>query len=140
VNEFLQLLLDARQPREVRADVLRWVRGHSTNPRDRAAAKDAVLSVACTDRDEQLRLQATAALGDFAHDDHVSAALQRIVADPGESLEQRYFALTSLERGGPTPTSMALLASVAGDEELGKTVSAILSRWRARLRREPSSR
>ena len=77
-------------------------------------------------------------LGDFAHDDDVSSALRRIVADPGESLEQRYLALTSLERGGPTQSSMALLASVVADEDLGKTVSVILSRWQARLRRGPT--
>jgi hypothetical protein len=102
------------------------------------AAKDAMLSVACADLDPQLRLQATASIGDFVHDAQVRAALGRIVADPGESLEQRYFALTSLERGGPTPASMALLASVVSDEELGKTVAAILSRWQARLRRVAS--
>jgi hypothetical protein len=140
VNEFVQLLLDARQPREVRADALRRLRGLHESPPDQMAAKDAMLSVACTDLDPQLRLQATASIGDFVHDAQVSAALGRIVADLGESLEQRYFALTSLERGGPTPSSMALLASVVGDEELGKTVAAILSRWQARLRREPGSR
>ena len=132
------MLLDVRQPRVVRAHALKRLRALHGGSRDQLAARDAILAVACADLDQQLRLEATAVLGDFAHDDDVSSALRRIVADPGESLEQRYLALTSLERGGPTQSSIALLASVVGDEDLGKTVSVILSRWQARLRRGPT--
>ena len=132
------MLLDERQPRVVRAHALKRLRALHGGSRDQLAARDAILAVACADLDQQLRLEATAALGEFVHDDDVSSALRRIVADPGESLEQRYLALISLERGGPTQSSMALLASVVGDEDLGKTVSVILSRWQARLRRGPT--
>jgi hypothetical protein len=132
------MLLDVRQPRVVRAHLLRRLRAVRGGWRDQLAARDAILAIACADPDQQLRFEATVALGDFAHDDNVSSVLRRIVADPGESLEQRYLALISLERGGPTHSSMALLASVVGDEDLGKTVSVILLRWQARLRRKPS--
>jgi hypothetical protein len=33
---------------------------------------------------------------------------------------------------------MMLVGSITTDEDLGKTASAILARWRARLRRESS--
>jgi hypothetical protein len=139
VEELVDRLLDVRQPWDVRADVLRRLRAVHGGSLDQAA-RNAILLVARADVDKQLRLQATAALGDFARDADVSAALSRLIADPNESLEHRYFALTSLERGGPTPSSLRLLATVAGDADIGKTAASILSRWQARLRREPRPR
>jgi hypothetical protein len=125
-----RVLLDTRQPSDVRADALKRLRPHAR------AHLRSLMAVAQTDPEPRIRLQATTVLGDFADDTDVRTGLGTIMVDANESLEQRYFAMTSLARGGPLPTSMTQLGSVVNDEDLGKTASGILSRWRARLRRE----
>jgi hypothetical protein len=133
-----RVLLDTRQPSDVRTEVLKRLRALHARPEAQPDVTRCMLSVAQSDPDAPIRLHATAALGDVADDDEVGAALGRIIVDRRESLEQRYFALTSLQRGGPRPASMTLVGSITSDADLGKTASAILARWRARLRRESS--
>jgi hypothetical protein len=125
-----RVLLDTRQPSNVRTDALKRLRAHART------CLRTLITVARADPDPRIRLRATTALGDHADNPDVRAGLGGIVVDARESLEQRYFALTSLARGGPLPTSITLLESVVDDEDLGRTASAILSRWQARLRRE----
>src|SRR5262249_19782586 len=134
VHALVRLLLDAHQPRDVRTEVLRRLRMLDVHSHARPVLRHAFLFVVQADPDAQIRLQAVAALGEFANGANgadVSRALGSIVADTTEPFELRYFALTSLARGGPTPSSLAVLVSVAQDDDLGKTASAIVARWQA---------
>jgi hypothetical protein len=138
LDELIRTLLDPRQPRAARCDVLKRVRWMAGDSGGLSTMKAAVMSVALADPDPELRLEATAALADFVDDINVRAALGTIIGDTSVPLELRYVALTSLDRGGPLPAFMALLESLRFDEELGKTALGMLSRWQARLRRESS--
>src|SRR5215471_18383003 len=111
-----RVLLDSRQPPEVRAEVLKRLRAVP----DQAGVLQAIVAVATTDANPRVRLRATGALGDFASDTAVSAALAEISGDSSRPLEDRYFALTSLERGGPNPSALAFVSSLRDDAELGK--------------------
>jgi hypothetical protein len=44
--------------------------------------------------------------------------------------------LTSFERGGPRPASLAVLHAVVDDETLGRTAARLLKRWEARRGRQ----
>jgi hypothetical protein len=131
-----RVLQDGRQPTRLRAEVLKRLRARGDTLVDQVAARRAIVSAALDDSDPGLRLQAAAALADFADHADVLAALGTIVADVDQPLELRYFALTSLGRGGPRPASVATLQAVVADEVLGRTAARLLSRWQARAGRQ----
>lgn len=77
-----------------------------------------------------LRLQAVLALAEFATIDGVPAALGGLALDPGETIDVRYSAFTSLQRAGPTAKCVAILRQLSADAMLGSSARSLLSLWR----------
>jgi hypothetical protein len=70
------------------------------------------------------------ALGVLTDVDGVLYALGSIALDESIPLDLRYSAFMSLERAGPTDSSMAVLRTLAHDETLGRTARSTLRAWR----------
>jgi hypothetical protein len=78
-------------------------------------------------------LQAALALSDFTDVDGVLSTLGVVALAPENSIDLRYAAFTSIERAGPTPTSLAILGQIAADETLGDAARTTLSAWHVPL-------
>ena len=77
-----------------------------------------------------LRLQAVLALAEFTNIDGVQATLGGLALDPGETIDVRYSAFTSLQRAGPTAECVAILRQLSADGMLGRSARSLLSLWR----------
>jgi hypothetical protein len=131
----LQVLLDGDESGEVRVDVVKQLRSAPLAATERSAAARAIARVLVDGGDAGLRLQAAQALGCFAEVEGVPAALGGVALDPGESLDLRFSAFTSLERAGATPEAVSLVRKLTADETLGRAAGALLAIWRV----EPQS-
>ena len=103
-------------------------------PSDPAITRAAVraLLIALEDRDEDLvRQYAALALGSYADDPAVHAALAAAVLDdgPDEDTLVRYNALAALEEAGPSDSRTDVLRTLARDPELGRSAARVLTAW-----------
>jgi len=126
----VHVLADQREPTEVRIHVLKRLRNGRLQPGDRRSVAEAVLMVLSDRSSPDLRLQAVLALAEFTNIDGVPATLGSLVLDPGETIDVRYSAFTSLQRAGPTPECVTLLWELTTDELLGRSSRSLLSLWR----------
>ena len=125
----LAVAADRGESNEVRASTLKWLSGGLQRGTHRGTVADVILGILPQGASPDLRLQAVLALAEFTDVDGVLAALCRLVLDTAESIELRYTALTSLERGGPTPECTDCLRQLAGDEAFGESAKGLLARW-----------
>lgn len=126
----LQVLADQGEPTEVRIHVLKRLRNGRLQPGARRSVAEAVLMVLADRSKPDLRLQAVLALAEFATIDGVPAALGGLALDPGETIDVRYSAFTSLQRAGPTAKCVAILRQLSADAMLGSSARSLLSLWR----------
>ena len=77
-----------------------------------------------------LRLQAVLDLAEFTTIDGVQATFGGLAPDPGETIDVRYSAFTSLQRAGPTATCVAILRQLSADGILDRSARSLLSLWR----------
>jgi hypothetical protein len=126
----LHVLADQREPTEVRIHVLKRLRNGRLQPEERQSVAEAVLRVLSDRSSPDLRLQAVLALAEFATIDGVPARLGSLALDPGETIDVRYSAFTSLQRAGPTPECVTLLRQLTTDAMLGRSARTLLSLWR----------
>jgi len=126
----LHVLADQREPTEVRIHVLKRLRNGRLQPGDRQSVAEAVLMVLSDRSSPDLRLQAVLALAEFTNIDGVQATLGGLALDPGETIDVRYSAFTSLQRAGPTATCVAVLRQLSVDGMLGRSARSLLSLWR----------
>src|ERR1700682_6097747 len=103
----LHVLADQREPTEVRIHVLKRLRNGHLQSGERQSVAEAVLMVLSDRSSPDLRLQAVLALAEFTDIDGVQATLGGLALDPGETIDVRYSAFTSLQRAGPTATCVA---------------------------------
>jgi hypothetical protein len=124
------VVADPAEPNEVRIDALKRL---SDGPRlapYRRPVAEAIMRLLRESASLGLRLQATLALAELAAVDGVLTTLGGLVLDPAETIDVRYAAFTSLERGGPTPESIALLCQLTADETFGHAARSLLARWK----------
>jgi len=141
VQLLVAVVADAEEPPDVRADALRRLRERSLSPNDRTLAARAGLCVVAPASESQLRVRAAVMLGDFVDVRGVIGSLGALALDPGEPIDLRYSAFTSLQRAGPTTACVDILCALADDELLGKTARALLrSPGFGRPPREPRPR
>ncbi len=126
----LAVMADLAEPSEVRIDALKQLsQGPSLAP-CRESAAEAIMRLLREDASQGLRLQAALALAELTDVDEVLTALGDLALDPAETIDVRYAAFTSLERGGPTPQCVALLRQLTADETFGRSARSLLSRWK----------
>jgi hypothetical protein len=123
------VVMDGEEPPDVRSDVLGRLREACLTPSDRVLAAGAGLAALAPGSGGQLRLHAAIVLGAFLDVDGVLGALSAVAADPGEPIELRYNAFTSLQRAGPTAACFDVLRSLSADELLGPSARALLASW-----------
>ena len=126
----LHVLADQHEPTEVRIHVLKRLRNGRLQPEARQSVAEAVLMVLSDRSSPDLRLQAVLALAEFTTIDGVPAALGSLALDPGETIDVRYSAFTSLQRAGPTVECVAVLRQLLADGMLGRSARTLLSLWR----------
>ena len=127
----LEVLGDLDEPDKVRIHVLKELRSQDLplSTRDRPSVAKALVDVLVDNSNEELRLQAALALGEFTDIDGVLMRLSTMSLARNESIDLRYAAFTSLERGGPIPECIALLRHISSDETLGRCARSVLSAW-----------
>jgi hypothetical protein len=127
----LDVLADLDEPDRVRIHVLKELRtpDRIRSTADRTSVAKAIGAVLVDNANEELRLQAALALGEFTDIDGVLLRLSTILLARNESIDLRYAAFTSLERGGPIPECIALLRHISTDETLGLCARSVLSAW-----------
>jgi HEAT repeat protein len=125
----MNVLADPREPAEVRIQVLKRLRNGRLQPAHRQSIAEAILRIVADRSSPDLRLQAALALAEFTEIDGVPATLGGLALDPGETLDVRYSAFTSLQRAGPTAECVALLGQLSADEVLGPSARSVLSSW-----------
>src|SRR5262249_35248875 len=125
----LKLLGDRHESNDVRIHVVRQLRTDSgiLVPSDRPVVANALQDVLTDSSEENLRLQAALALGDFAATDSVLSTLTALALARDASIDLRYAAFTSIERAGPTPQSIAVMRQIAHDDALGSAARSVLS-------------
>jgi hypothetical protein len=128
----LGVLEDHHEPADVRLHVLRRIRSGGFASDDRVRAAGALMRLTLRDATPEVRLHAVVALGNFADVAEVVGVLGTIALDQAAALDLRYGAYTSLEQGGPTAESIALLRLLLDDETLGRTARSALVAWRVR--------
>ena len=126
----LRVLADQREPTEVRIHVLKRLRNGSLSSENRSLVAEAILQVVSDRSTPDLRLQAVLALAEFTDIDGVPATLGSLALDPGETIDVRYSAFTSLQRAGPTAECVAVLRQLLADGMLGRSARSLLSLWR----------
>ena len=126
----LHVLADQREPTEVRIHVLKRLRNGSLSSENRSLVAEAILQVVSDRSTPDLRLQAVLALAEFTDIDGVPATLGSLALDPGETIDVRYSAFTSLQRAGPTARCVAVLRQLSADGMLGRSARSLLSLWR----------
>ena len=125
----VQVLVDQREPTEVRINVLKQLRNGRLQPAERQSVAEAVLQVVSDRSSPDLRLQAVLALAEFTDINGVTATLGGLTLDPGETINVRYSAFTSLQRAGATTECVALLRQLSSDELLGRSARSVLLSW-----------
>jgi hypothetical protein len=125
----LVVMGDRSEPNEVRIDTLRLLSDGVQLGPYRQAVADAILRLLAKGANLELRLQATLALAELTDVDGVLTTLGGLVLNSAETIDVRYAAFTSLERGGPKPASVALLRRLARDETFGRSAESMLVRW-----------
>ena len=125
----VHVVADQREPTEVRIHVLKRLRNGLLRAAHRQSVSDAILQVVSDRSSPELRLQAVLALAEFTDIDAVPATLGSVALDPGETIDVRYSAFTSLQRAGPTPECVALFRQLSADELLGRSARSVLSSW-----------
>jgi hypothetical protein len=131
IVQFLMLvLLDPREPTEVRINVLKQLRNGRLQQAQRQSVAEAVAQVVSDCSSPDLRLQAVLALAEFTDIDGVPATLGGLALDPTETINVRYSAFTSLQRAGAATECVALLRQLSADELLGRSARSVLSSWR----------
>ena len=125
----VQVLVDQREPTEVRINVLKQLRNGRLQPPQRQSVAEAVLQVVSDRSSPDLRLQAVLALAEFTDINGVTATLGGLTLDPGETINVRYSAFTSLQRAGATAECVALLRQLSADELLGRSARSVLLSW-----------
>jgi len=126
----LDVLIDAREPVEVRLRALKTLRDASLANGLRELAGRAILQVLQDRTVPQLRLRSALALAEFTDVDGVATALGATALDPDVPLDLRYSAFTSLEQAGPTPECVNLLSRLLPDDALGECARSLLASWR----------
>src|ERR1700680_1560793 len=121
----VQVLVDQREPTEVRINVLKQLRNGPLQPLQRQPVAKAVLQVVSDRSSPDLRLQAVLALAEFTEVDGVPATLGGLTLDPGETINVRYSAFTSLQRAGATTECVATLRQLSADELLGRSARSV---------------
>lgn len=124
------VVTDPAEPNEVRIDALKRLSDGLRLALDRRPVVEAIMRVLREDANLDLRLQGALALAELTEVDGVLTALGGLALDPAETIDVRYAAFTSLERGGPTPESIALLRRLMADETFGRAARSLLSRWK----------
>ena len=125
-----RVLADRLELTEVRIHVLKRLRNGRLQPGDRQSIAEAVLMVLADRSSPDLRLQAVLALAEFTTIDGVQVTLGALALDPGETIDVRYSAFTSLQRAGPTAECVAILRQLSADGMLGHSARSLLSLWR----------
>jgi HEAT repeat protein len=125
----VHVLADQREETEVRIHVLKQLRNGRLRAAHRKSVAKAILHVVSDRSTPELRLQAVLALAEFTQMDSVQATLGGLALDPGETIDVRYSAFTSLQRAGPTLACIALLRQLSADEALGPSARSVLSSW-----------
>jgi hypothetical protein len=125
----VEVLVDAGESTEVRINVLRQLRNGRLQPLQRKSVAEAVLQVVSDRSSPDLRLQAVLALAEFTDINGVTATLGGLTLDPGETINVRYSAFTSLQRAGATTECVALLRQLSADELLGPSARSVLLSW-----------
>jgi hypothetical protein len=127
----LSVVRDHHESDEVRIYVLKQLRlGNGLHsPDDRVVAANAIGEVLASRSSADVRVQAALALGALAQVNGVLDQLAAICSAQDESIDLRYAAFTSLERGGPTPECIAHLREIASDDTLGGSARSVLSAW-----------
>jgi hypothetical protein len=129
VTFLVEVLVDHGEPTEVRINVLKQLRNGRLQPRQRQSVAEAVLQVVSDRSSADLRLQAVLALAEFTDIDRVPATLGGLTLDPGETINVRYSAFTSLQRAGATMECVSLLRQLSADELLGRAARSVLLSW-----------
>ena len=129
VTFLVEVLVDQGEPTEVRINVLKQLRNGRLQPRQRQSVAEAVLQVVSDRSSPDLRLQAVLALAEFTEIDGVPATLGGLTLDPGETINVRYSAFTSLQRAGATTECVATLRLLSADELLGRAARSVLLSW-----------
>jgi hypothetical protein len=129
VTFLVEILVDQGEPTEVRINVLKQLRNGRLQPLQRQSVVTAVLQVVSDHSSPDLRLQAVLALAEFTNIDGVLATLGGLTLDPGETINVRYSAFTSLQRAGATTECVALLRQLSADELLGRSARSVLLSW-----------
>ncbi len=125
----LQLLSDREEAAEVRIHVVKRLRnGHLASDERRAVAL-ALIQVLGVGFGLDLRLQSALALADFTDIEGVVQMLGNVALEPGEPIDLRYSAFTSLERAAPTAECVGFLRQLTFDETLGRSARSLLSMW-----------
>ena len=129
VSFLLHVLGDADEPSEVRMHVLKRLRNGPLTAAERSSVAGGLGELMLHASSIDLRLQAAVALGEFTDIAGVPSALGYLALQPGELLDLRYSAFTSLERAGSTPECVNLLRQLSNDEMLGRSAQSALARW-----------
>ena len=129
VTFLMELLVDEGEPTEVRINVLKQLRNGPLQPLQRQPVAKAVLQVVSDRSSPDLRLQAVLALAEFTEVDGVPATLGGLTLDPGETINVRDSAFTSLQRAGATTECVATLRQLSADELLGRSARSVLLSW-----------
>jgi hypothetical protein len=126
----LTVVADPAEPNQVRIDALKRL---SDGPRlapYRQEVAQAITRLLHDSASLDLRLQGALALAELTEVDGVLTTLGDLALDPAETIDVRYAAFTSLERGGPTPESITLLRRLTADDTFGHAARSLLSRWK----------
>jgi hypothetical protein len=126
----VEVLVDHRQPTEVRAHVLKRIRNGGIRPEENGRVAAALISLLRETSNADLRSHVVLALGGLTEVGGVLPVLGNITLDESAPLDLRYTAFTSLERTGPTEHSIAVLRTLAHDETLGRAARSTLLAWR----------
>jgi HEAT repeat protein len=125
----LDVLSDPDEPEQLRIHVLKALRAGDplVTAADRRAVAKAFREVLAHQANEELRVQAALGLGEFTDIDGVLSTLSTVSLAQTESIDLRYTAFTSLERGGLKPECIQLLRLISTDETLGASARSVLS-------------
>jgi hypothetical protein len=127
----LKVLGDVHEPDRLRIHVLKQLRSQDRllSRADRPPVAKAIGDVLSDTANAELRVQAALTLGEFTDIDGVLSRLGTTSLAQNESIDVRYAAFTSLERGGPTPKCIELLRHISTDGTLGLCAQSVLSAW-----------
>ena len=97
----VEVLVDRRQPTEVRTHLLKRIRNGGVRPAQNGPVAAALISLLGETANANIRTQTVLALCALIDVDGVLAVLGRIALDESAPLDLRYTAFTTVERAGP---------------------------------------